>query len=265
MGVELLTVPDFPIDPVGSQQAMQRIVDALRELQQQYADNFTLNRRQVTPPWVSRKLIRITDYSAGFGANWFTGRIQIPAPGADGVLDPSVALDLSTLFTDASPTADDCFLYDAASSVQTRTAQVDGSQYAWGTFTDYSEAQPADSSTGQAAIERLPIFETNLPGPDQWCVLTGSSTQYATYTGHLFTLGLGTSFNPSTLRAVAQGDVGIAASATIYLVNSREIGKSTHDLASSSFLPLLFRGTFIDNYNTTPVFIFDGLQWEDCS
>jgi hypothetical protein len=52
----------------------------------------------------------------------------------------------------------------------------------------------------------------------------------------------------------------------IRIINSREVGKSTHDLASSAFLPLIFIGTFIKVADDgVAVYMIDGAQQEDCS
>jgi len=109
-------------------------------------------------------------------------------------------------------------------------------------------------------------LSVTIPNSGQWLLLTGSASQYGTYTGNPFTLKLGASFNPGTVRSVAQADIGTAGSASVYLVNCREIGKTTHDLDSGgTFLPMLFRGFPAGSYSGTPVYVFDGLQWENCS
>lgn len=99
---------------------------------------------------------------------------------------------------------------------------------------------------------------------DNWVVLTGSATKNATYTGHAFTTSLVSGFDATASGTVAQTDVGSAGSSTVYLVNVREIGQSTNDLATG-FLPLLFRGTPIGTaVDGKAVYLIDGLQWENC-
>lgn len=101
--------------------------------------------------------------------------------------------------------------------------------------------------------------------PAEWFVLTSSATKSATYNVSSFSALLVSGFDPTASGTVAQSDVGASGNSG-YAINVREIGKSTHDLdTGGTFLPMLFRGSLVGSFGGKPVYLFDGLQWENCS
>jgi len=65
---------------------------------------------------------------------------------------------------------------------------------------------------------------------------------------------------------LAESDFGtVHTSETILALNVREVGKSTHDVSSSTYLPLVFLGIVIGlNTSGSIIVAFDGMQWQDC-
>jgi len=94
--------------------------------------------------------------------------------------------------------------------------------------------------------------------------VTGSASGGGKYTGK--TLAAPAAMAAATGN-LAETDLGVVADANDALVlNVREVGKSTHDLASTGFLPLVFIGKKIGvNADGKQVIVIDGLQQEDCA
>lgn len=91
--------------------------------------------------------------------------------------------------------------------------------------------------------------------------ISGSASGGGKYNGNLWK-------NPTSVSAsgnLSEADLGTSGNSCLIL-NVREVGKSTHDLASSAFLPLIFPGQLVcTNSDGTPVVVIDGFQWEDCT
>jgi hypothetical protein len=91
--------------------------------------------------------------------------------------------------------------------------------------------------------------------------VTRSATGGGKYNGNLFNRPT-SDISPDT--DLSEADLGTAGQACLIL-NTQEVGKSTHDLASGGFLPLIFIGLLIHtNSDGMPVVLIDGDQWEDC-
>ncbi len=93
--------------------------------------------------------------------------------------------------------------------------------------------------------------------------ITGSASGGGKYTGRIFT----GSSSASGTGTLAETDLGTdPATENALILNSREVGQSTHDLASASFLPLLFLGMNIGTTTTgLTIVMIDGAQWENCT
>ncbi len=104
-------------------------------------------------------------------------------------------------------------------------------------------------------------------GPDDRGVLvkiTDPESGGGKYAGYIL--------RPPTTAATASGDlteaeIGVVTDATNCLIlNTREVGKSTHDLASSGYLPLVFPGRIVGvTAEGKPIVVIDGAQQKDCS
>lgn len=93
--------------------------------------------------------------------------------------------------------------------------------------------------------------------------VTGSASGGGKYTGSL--LARPASDIPAAGNLSA-AEVTSGTIETIRIVNTREVGQSTHDLASASFLPLVFVGVYLKTANDgVAVYAIDGQQWENCS
>jgi hypothetical protein len=91
--------------------------------------------------------------------------------------------------------------------------------------------------------------------------ITGNASGGGKYTGTLWDTP--TANIPAT-GDLTEAEVGVAGTA-IRIVNTREVGESTHDLASASFLPLIFVGYFLRTAEDgVPVYAIDGRQSELC-
>ena len=65
---------------------------------------------------------------------------------------------------------------------------------------------------------------------------------------------------------LAESDFGtINSTEDLLCLNVREVGKSTHDISNSTYLPLIFIGDVIGmTSDNKQIVAFDGYQWEDC-
>ncbi len=99
-------------------------------------------------------------------------------------------------------------------------------------------------------------------GSNTMVKVTGSASGGGKYSGVLWTTPTS---NIAATGNLSEGEVGVSGDA-VRIVNVREVGKSTHDLASSGFLPLIFPAVFLKVADDgVPVYAIDGLQWEDCA
>jgi hypothetical protein len=96
--------------------------------------------------------------------------------------------------------------------------------------------------------------------------ITGSATGGGKYNGRILT-ARGTTADVATTGDLAESEIGTPAAADDALVlNTREVGKTTHDLSSSTYLPLIFIGQVVQtNSDGKRVVAIDGMQWEDCT
>lgn len=95
-----------------------------------------------------------------------------------------------------------------------------------------------------------------------WLVkITGNATGGGKYTGTIWKMGSG---DVATTGNLAEGDLGTTGDSCLIL-NVREVGQSTHDLQSSSYLPLIVPAVLVRvNADGTKVFAINTDQWEDC-
>ena len=64
---------------------------------------------------------------------------------------------------------------------------------------------------------------------------------------------------------LAEADFGtVNSTEDLLCLNVREVGKSTHDVSSSTYLPLIFIGIIIGYASGKAIVAFDGMQWQDC-
>lgn len=101
--------------------------------------------------------------------------------------------------------------------------------------------------------------------------ITGTEVGGGKYTGNLLWLDVDPATDiPATgnlteaeLGGVKVDDAGNPI--VIRIVNSREVGKSTHDLAASGYLPLIVPAVFLKTASDgVPVYMVDVIQQEDC-
>lgn len=119
-----------------------------------------------------------------------------------------------------------------------------------------------------------PVYDAGSPQTMRWVFthppeyrqlvkITGSASGGGKYTGVRWT-------RPTTGAAatgnLTEAELGTTAVTAIRVLNTREVGLATHDLASASFLPLIFpaefRGIAADG---AEVWAIDGAQQEDCT
>lgn len=92
--------------------------------------------------------------------------------------------------------------------------------------------------------------------------ITGTASGGGKYTGVIW--------SPPTVNIPATGDlteaeVGVTSSSVVRVVNTTEVGKSTHDLASTGYLPLIFPATLLKTADDgVPVYAIVGFQVYDC-
>ncbi len=107
-----------------------------------------------------------------------------------------------------------------------------------------------------------PHYSLNATPLTAWVKVTGSASGGGKYTGAI--LGAPTADIAAT-GDLTEAEVG-AGSVVCRIVNTREVGASTHDLAAAAYLPLVFHGRLVRvNTDNVPVFAIDGAQQEDCS
>ena len=92
--------------------------------------------------------------------------------------------------------------------------------------------------------------------------IIGAETGGGKYTGKIV-LPAGKVISKTT--DLSEEDVGIAYTLSCLVLNTTEVGKNTHDLASSNALPLIYVG-FITGMNPdgTMIVVIPGWQYEDC-
>jgi hypothetical protein len=99
-----------------------------------------------------------------------------------------------------------------------------------------------------------------------WFVLTGPASRYGTYTAHRL-LSPASTFDTATVSTFSSSDIGTSGTDSVYLINAREEGKSTHDLDSGgTFLPMKFFGVFNQfAKDGKACYLIDGRQGEACT
>lgn len=116
------------------------------------------------------------------------------------------------------------------------------------------------ASASSAAISQYVFWWST----DGGCLVkpTAAGSGGGKYTGNIWTPPTS---DISASGTLVESDIGTAGTSCIIL-NTREVGKTTHDIAFSGFLPLIFPGRIIHiNADGTPVVAIDGNQWEDCT
>jgi hypothetical protein len=117
----------------------------------------------------------------------------------------------------------------------------------------------------RALLGKLPV-RLSIGGGGASRVLvkvTGSATGGGKYNGKLLTA-------PASLTTatgnLAESDLGtVPGSDDALVLNCREVGQTTHDLSSSSYLPLVFAGELLGvNSDGKYVVAIDGYQWKAC-
>lgn len=110
------------------------------------------------------------------------------------------------------------------------------------------------------------VLRISLPPTVGFFVLTGSATRYGTYTAHRL-LPPTSQFDTTTASTFSSSDIGTSTTDSVYLINVREEGKSTHDLDSGgTFLPMKFFGVFNQMAADGKLcYLIDGRQGEACA
>jgi len=93
--------------------------------------------------------------------------------------------------------------------------------------------------------------------------VTSTASGGGKYNGKLVT---GTS-DATASGDLSEDDIGtVAGSENALVLNTPEVGKSTHDLEASGFLPLIFLGVRVGTTDDgDAIIVIDGQQWEDCT
>lgn len=93
--------------------------------------------------------------------------------------------------------------------------------------------------------------------------ITGNAAGGGKYTGYLVKLP---TVNIPATGNLTEAEVALVEVNVVRIVNRREVGKSTHDLAASGFLPLIFDAVFLKTADDgVAVYAIDGAQQEDCA
>jgi hypothetical protein len=95
--------------------------------------------------------------------------------------------------------------------------------------------------------------------------IASSASGGGKYNGRILT-ARSTAADVAVTGDLAESEIGTVPGANDALVlNVREVGKNTHDLSSSTFLPLIFLGRIVQvNSDGVTVVAIDGDQWENC-
>lgn len=150
MGIPTFPVPRFPIDPAQSATEMQKLSDAVEQLQRTVSDNFSpmaVRRGQASLPVVvkiSGNKVTGTDGSGNstsvtLGKRWYAGKMQVPPTAlSTNPFDPATDLDLSKLYSNKGSGSDDCYVMVPG------TGSVPPDSYIFGDFQGL--AVPSDGS-----------------------------------------------------------------------------------------------------------------------
>ncbi len=98
-----------------------------------------------------------------------------------------------------------------------------------------------------------------------WVKVTGNATGGGKYNGKIVTRG---ATAPDLSTGLAEGDFGTIPSANnCYILNSAEVGKSTHDLTSGTPIATMFPGVRTGQNHTDglPFIRINGNDWEACA
>lgn len=93
--------------------------------------------------------------------------------------------------------------------------------------------------------------------------ITGNAAGGGKYTGRILRAADGDVTASTNVSEASFGNIPGADDALV--INSREVGKSTHDIGASGALPLIFLGLLVQtNSDGKIVVAIDGAQWKDC-